>query len=107
MGGLAEKHASGAVVGPTFQAIIANQFDALRAGDRFFWQNEGFDRQTATMISNTILADILRRNTNTPNLQANVFIQAALPTHVKPQVTPPAVIDTHGRKGSPFINDGM
>jgi peroxidase len=106
-GGLAENHASGAIVGPTFQAIIANQFDALRAGDRFFWLNEGFDRQTASMISNTTLADLLRRNTNTPNLQTDVFIQAALPTHVKPHVTPPAMVDTHGRKGSPFINDGM
>src|SRR5262249_6784355 len=36
MGGLAEPHAPGATVGPTFQAIIAEQFDALRTGDRFF-----------------------------------------------------------------------
>ena len=107
MGGLVEKHASGAIVGPTFQAIIADQFQALRAGDRFFWQNQGFDRQTAAMISSTTLTDIMERNTATPNLQANVFIQAALPTHVQPHATQSAVIDTHGRKGSPFINDGM
>jgi peroxidase len=35
MGGLAENHVYDAVVGPTFQAIIARQFQALRAGDRF------------------------------------------------------------------------
>jgi peroxidase len=66
IGGLAESHASGALVGPTFQAIIADQFQALRAGDRFFWRNEGFDQQTARMIANTTLADLLRRNTATP-----------------------------------------
>jgi peroxidase len=107
MGGLAENHAPGADVGPTFQAIIAHQFHALRTGDRFFWLNEGFDRQTASMIANTTLADIMERNTATPHLQANVFIQSALPTHLKPHVQPPAVIDRHGRKRPPFMHDGM
>lgn len=68
MGGLAETHASGAIVGPTFQAIIADEFQALRTGDRFFWQNQGFDPKTASTISNTTLADIMKRNTQTPNL---------------------------------------
>jgi peroxidase len=107
IGGLAENHASGAIVGPTFQAIIADQFQALRAGDRFFWMNEGFDRQTASMISNTTLADIIERNADTPNLQANVFIQAAIPKHVQPHAPPPARIDMHGRHVPPFINDGL
>jgi peroxidase len=107
VGGLAENHAAGAIVGTTFQAIIARQFHALKAGDRFFWQNEGFSQQAAFMISNTTLADIIKRNANTPNLQTNVFIAAPLPTHIKPHVAPPSVIDTHGRKGPPFINDGM
>jgi peroxidase len=107
MGGLAERHAPGADVGPTFQAIIGRQFQALRTGDRFFWQNQGFDRQTASMISTTTLTDIMKRNTATPRLQANLFVQSSLPTHVKPHATTPAVIDTHGRKVSPFVNDGM
>jgi peroxidase len=107
MGGLAESHAKGAVVGTTFQAIIAHQFRALRAGDRFFWQNEGFNSQTALMISNTTLADIMRRNTNTPNLQINVFITAPLPKRVKPHVVLHSVIDTHGQRVHPFIGDGV
>jgi Animal haem peroxidase len=56
MGGLAEDHVPGASVGPTFQAIIATQFQSLRAGDRFFWRNENFDRETTDMISDTTLA---------------------------------------------------
>jgi peroxidase len=104
MGGLAEVHAPGAAVGPTFQAIIANQFYRLRAGDRFFWQNEGFSPQTASMIAGTTLTTLMRRNTATTNLQADLFLQAAFPNHVKPQALPPAVINTHGRR--PFLHDG-
>jgi hypothetical protein len=86
MGGLAEAHAPGANVGPTFQAIIANQFSRERSGDRFFWRNEGFDPQTAAMIERTTLATIIRRNTDTTNLQADVFVQAAFPNYVKAHV---------------------
>ncbi|MBV9250695.1 MAG: hypothetical protein JO227_15780 [Acetobacteraceae bacterium] len=76
MGGLAEDHAPGADVGPTFQAIIASQFDALRAGDRFFWQNEPFDPATKQMIGSTTLGDIIERTTGTTVEQQNVFIAA-------------------------------
>lgn len=107
VGGLAESHAPGAIVGPTFQAIIARQFYALRAGDRFFWMNEGFDSQTAAMISKTTLADIIKRNTPTPNLQANVFIQSTLPRHVPLHVAPPAEVDTHGRPMPAFLHNGL
>jgi peroxidase len=102
VGGLAEAHAPGALVGSTFQAIIARQFEALRSGDRFFWQNEKFDRNTVDMISNTSLADILKRNTDIAALQENVFIAAPLPNHVKTR-RPTGIVDNHGRKGVPFI----
>jgi hypothetical protein len=107
MGGLAEPHAPGANVGPTFQAIIGNQFLRLRSGDRFFWQNEGFDTQTAAMIAGTTLATLMRRDTATTNLQADVFVEAAFPNHVKPHVAPPASVNAHGRRARPFLNDGM
>jgi len=89
MGGLAEAHAPGAVVGPTFQAIIAGQFSWLRTGDRFFWQNQGFDPQTSAMIASTRLSDIIVRNTDTTSIQPDVFIQAAA-VHTKQHVPPPA-----------------
>jgi peroxidase len=101
MGGLAEHHSRGAIVGPTFQAIIAKQFQALRAGDRFFWQNEGFDQQTKAAISQTTLTDIIKRNTDTTSLQSNVFLAPVPATHV--QMPPPAHADNHGRRGVPFI----
>jgi peroxidase len=106
MGGLAESHAAGAVVGTTFQRIIANQFAALRTGDRFFWLNQGFDRATASMISRTTLADIIKRNTDTTDLQANVFLSPTSPTHGRSHMNPPRAVDAHGRS-RPFLNDGM
>ena len=81
---------------------------ALRAGDRFFWLNQNFDRPTALFIANTTLADILKRNTNTTaTLEPNLFIQANLNAtpHRKPHAPMPDKIDAHGRK--PFGNDGV
>jgi peroxidase len=109
IGGLAENPAPGAEVGPTFQAIIARQFQALRVGDRFFWMNQKFDRETAEMISATTLGDLIKRNTDTTaNLQPNVFLQAELgAAHVKSHVTPPAIVEKPGHRRRPFLNDGM
>lgn len=77
IGGLAEDHASGAAVGPTFQAIIADQFTRLRDGDRFFWQNENFTPKQRATIGQTTLGTILERNTDIVTEQQNVFLSAA------------------------------
>jgi hypothetical protein len=76
IGGLAEDHAQGAMVGPTFQAIIAQQFENLRDGDRLWWQNAGFDQATMQQIQNTTLGDIETRNTDTTVTQSDVFDSA-------------------------------
>ena len=73
-GGLAEDHSPGAAIGPTFGKIIADQFTALRDGDRYYFENQGFDPQTLHTIENTTLADIIERNTDTPNIQSDVFV---------------------------------
>ena len=73
-GGLSERHASGAMVGSTFQAIIAQQFEALRDGDRLWYQNAGFDRATLSAIQNSSLSDIIERNTTTSYIQNDAFV---------------------------------
>lgn len=72
VGGLAEDHVPGASVGPTFQRILADQFQRLRDGDRF-WYERDFQGGELRQIRQTTLADIIRRNTTTTNLQDNVF----------------------------------
>ena len=73
IGGLAEAHLPGSSVGPTFARIIGDQFERLRASDRFWYQNtfQGADR---TSLEKIHLSDLLKRDTNLTNIQDNVFL---------------------------------
>ncbi len=73
-GGLSETHAAGAMLGETFQVIIAHQFEALRDGDRLWYENQGFDAKTLAAINHTTLSDIIERNTDTGHIQDDVFV---------------------------------
>jgi peroxidase len=74
-GGLAEDHTAGAAIGQTFGKIIADQFTALRDGDRLYFENEGFDQQTLNAIESTTLSDIIERDTTgTTAMQADAFV---------------------------------
>jgi hypothetical protein len=72
-GGLAENHAAGAMVGETFQKIIAQQFTSLRDGDRLWYENQGFDEATLDRIQHTTLSDLIERNTATGFVQDDAF----------------------------------
>ena len=52
VGGLAENHVNGGSMGQTFTKIIADQFQRLRDGDRFFYMNQFHGAQLAA-IQNT------------------------------------------------------
>ncbi|XP_076349865.1 peroxidase-like isoform X2 [Tachypleus tridentatus] len=41
-GGISERRLPGAMIGPTFACIIARQFDNVRRGDRYWYENSGF-----------------------------------------------------------------
>ncbi len=72
IGGLAEDHLPGSSMGETFSTIITDQFERLRDGDRFWYQNVFHGRQLAE-LEQTTLADVIERNTGVQNLQPNVF----------------------------------
>lgn len=73
-GMLAEPHAAGAAIGELAQAILSMQFDNIRKGDRFWYQNDpDFTAQEKEIISRTTMSQIVLRNTSITNLQDNVF----------------------------------
>lgn len=72
VGMLAEDHIPGTSVGPTLNAMIVTQFQRLRDGDYFYFENDPNVNQQSIKSSN--LANIIKRNTNITNLQSNVFI---------------------------------
>ena len=75
IGGLAEAHVSGGMVGGTFSAILADQFERCRDGDRFFYEFdlEGL-RTLDSSFESTTLSDIILRNTEIKSIQSNVFL---------------------------------
>jgi peroxidase len=90
-GGLSENHAPGALIGETFQTVIAMQFEALRDDDRFWFENQGFDAKTLQQIEQTTLADIILRNTDTQHIQdgpAGPYIGRWWPSRLVATATP-------------------
>jgi peroxidase len=72
VGGLAEDHVVGSSVGATFQAIIVDQFERLRDGDRYWYQNQ-FSGKELARLQRTRLSDIIERNTDLTSIQQNAF----------------------------------
>lgn len=76
VGALAEDHVPGSSVGPLVQAVVSDQFERLRDGDRLWYQNV-FSGSLLRQLNRTTLADVVRRNSTTTNLQDNVFFMRA------------------------------
>jgi hypothetical protein len=73
-GGLAEDHVPGSDLGPLFTKIIADQFNRLRAGDRFFYLNESWNADELNILrQGNTLAKVIEANTGITNLQPDVF----------------------------------
>ena len=71
IGGLAEDHKPGSSVGETFTTIIQDQFERLRAGDRFWYQNS-LSKYEIDYVEGLRLSDIIRMNTGA-QVAGNVF----------------------------------
>ncbi|KAJ8892427.1 hypothetical protein PR048_005007 [Dryococelus australis] len=80
-GGMAERPVSGGLVGPTFACIIAQQFRNLRKGDRFWYENAGFESSFTPaqlqQLRKITLARILCDNLDTiDTIQPFVFLMS-------------------------------
>lgn len=78
VGGLAERPVIGGLVGPTFSCIIAQQFSNIRRGDRFWYENPGFESSFTPAqlqsIRQVTLAQIICRQLGGGTLQPNVML---------------------------------
>ncbi len=82
VGGLVEDHVRGANVGELIFAVLKDQFERCRDGDRFWYENDKVLKdeleetgQTLDDLKSRKLSDVIRENTDdrVPFLQGNVF----------------------------------
>ena len=75
VGMLAEDHMPDALFGETIMAIMKRQFQLLRDGDRFYFENDdALSEEEKIAIRNTTFRDIITRNSDIEVMQDNVFV---------------------------------
>lgn len=75
VGALAEDQVEGSNVGPLIFAVLKNQFERARDGDRFWYANDPeLTIEQRVEIESTRLSDVIRRNTDLEDIPDNVFI---------------------------------
>lgn len=74
VGGLAEAHINGGLVGQTFWVVMHEQFDRLQEADRFYYKSrlEAFDFYDS-FIDGQEFSDIVARNTGLTGLDEHIF----------------------------------
>lgn len=82
VGALAEDHVPGSSAGPLVHAVVGNQFERLRDGDRFFYTADPFLASAGVRrvldIDKVTLAKVIRWNTDVTGLQGNVFFDKSV-----------------------------
>ena len=74
VGGLAEDFHNQANVGELIFVVLKDQFERLRDGDRFWYENDSaFSNEDRASLKNTKLSDVILRNTSITDIQSNVF----------------------------------
>ena len=76
LGGMAEIHQPGGLLGETFDAVFVSQIEALMDGDRFYYLFRSAGQQFGHEIGNAQLKDIVERNTVLTHLNGNIFAYA-------------------------------
>ena len=75
IGGLAEDHVDGTAVGELIYAVLIDQFERVRDGDRFYFENDpDFSKKYVDELKATTLSKIVERNTTIEGLPDNVFV---------------------------------
>ena len=109
VGLLSEDPMPNSSVGPTLNAILGKQFEALRDGDYYYYLNDpDFRRRDRDRISNTSFQDIIQRNTTINALQNEVFFAANCSTNGGGTGNPPFPPNRNGRlQGEVLPNNNL
>ncbi|XP_055697099.1 chorion peroxidase-like [Phlebotomus papatasi] len=82
VGGISERPVVGGLVGPVIACIVAQQFVNFRRGDRFWYENGGFDSSFTpaqlAAIRKTNLAQVLCRSAGGGQMQPFVFLMPGM-----------------------------
>lgn len=105
VGGLAEDHLPGSSVGATFTRILVDQFERIRAGDRYWYENlyGGAERDA---LRNTRLSDLIERNTNLTTIQPNAFYDPFVLYYKTPEGPNAAPVEVRIEGATVRIRDG-
>jgi Ca2+-binding RTX toxin-like protein len=76
IGGLAEVHVMGGLLGETFNLVFVDQINRLMDGDRFYYLYRLNNMNLGDEIGNGQLKDIVERNTGLEHLNGSVFAYA-------------------------------
>ncbi|XP_067656390.1 peroxidase-like [Haliotis asinina] len=78
-GAVSEEPVSGGVIGPTLACLLGKQFQALKRGDRFWFESDNdyvrFTPDQLAEIRKASLSRIFCDNTDTVTIQVNAFIK--------------------------------
>ncbi len=104
VGMLAEDHMPAALFGETAMSIVGQQFQKLRDGDRFYYENEPFltSEEIAT-IKQTRMADVIRRNFDI-TIQDDVFYAAPHQEELSTSITDVIATQTLSIAPNPAMN---
>lgn len=91
VGGLAEDHVAGAMVGETWLVILRDQFVRLRDGDRFFYRAY-LPRPLVNYVNGMTLSRVIRANTGIGDeLSGNVFVVGSVALNPASTQPPPDI----------------
>ncbi|MGC1469092.1 MAG: Calx-beta domain-containing protein [Sphingorhabdus sp.] len=73
LGGLAEVHVTGGLLGETFNLVFVDQMERLQDGDRFYYLYRLVNQQFADEIAGGQFKDIIERNTGLTHMGGSAF----------------------------------
>ncbi len=73
IGGLAEEHTPGSLLGETFEAVFVDTIQKLIDGDRFYYLYRLFGTNMNEEVGNGQFKDIVERNTGLSHLNGSIF----------------------------------